>query len=168
MSSAESEGARLSGSEGIRGFDFLHGQWDVASRRLVERLVDCTEWEEFPGTAVCRPFFDGAGNTDEIAFPTKGFSGMTVRLFDREHERWAIYWANSRDGVLQPPVVGGFVNGRGDFYGDDMEAGRPVRVHFVWSDIAPESARWQQAFSLDGRHWETNWVMEFTRIEANR
>jgi hypothetical protein len=37
-------------------------------------------------------------------------------------------------------------------------------VRFLWTDITPASARWQQAFSEDGgASWETNWVMEFER-----
>jgi hypothetical protein len=149
--------------DGVHGFDFLHGSWTVTNRGLVQRLAGCTEWQEFPATAVCRPFFDGAGNVDEIVFPTKGVSGMTLRLFDREREQWSIYWADSRTGRLGPPVVGRFANGRGDFYGDDVDAGRLVHIHFIWSEITPRAARWEQSFSLDGTTWETNWIMELTR-----
>lgn len=150
-------------TDGLHGFDFLHGHWHVASRRLVQRFSGCDDWDEFPGSAVCQSFFDGAGNHDEIVFPTKGFSGMTLRLFDRGREDWSIYWANSRDGILQAPVVGRFVDGRGDFSGHDTDAGGPISVHFIWSEITPDSARWAQAFSLDGEDWETNWIMQFTR-----
>jgi hypothetical protein len=150
-------------SNGVHGFDFLHGSWSVANRTLVKRLADCSDWQEFPATAVCRPFFDGGGNVDEIVFPTKGVSGLTLRLYDRERDEWSIYWADSRTGRLGPPVVGGFRDGRGDFYGDDLNDGQPIRVHFVWSVIDTESARWEQSFSLDGASWETNWIMELTR-----
>jgi hypothetical protein len=35
----------------------------------------------------------------------------------------------------------------------------------VWSRITREAARWEQAFSLDkGASWETNWIMDFTRM----
>jgi hypothetical protein len=37
-------------------------------------------------------------------------------------------------------------------------------VRYIWSDITETSARWEQAFSVDdGRTWETNLIMEFTR-----
>ncbi len=68
--------------EGVHGFDFLHGSWNVANRWLKHRWVGSSEWEAFPGAAVCRGFFDGAGNIDRIDFPTLGFSGVTLRLFD--------------------------------------------------------------------------------------
>jgi hypothetical protein len=146
-------------------FDFLVGTWDVVNRRLVERHVGSDTWDEFPGVTVARTFFDGAGSFDEITFPTKGFSGATVRTFDPATGDWSIYWMNSRRGVLeQPPMVGRFIDGVGSFYADDTDEGRPVRCRFIWSRITPTSCRWEQAFSTDDeRTWETNWTMDITR-----
>jgi hypothetical protein len=153
-----------SAQEGEHDFDFLIGTWQVANRRLKQRLIACQEWEEFPASSRSQGFFGGAGNFDEIVFPTRGFSGATLRLFDVGQREWSLYWVNSRFGVLTPPVVGRFSDGRGDFYGDDAEDGTPVRVHFIWSDITSTSAHWEQAFSTDGGEtWETNWIMELTR-----
>ncbi len=152
-------------------FDFLVGSWHVANRRLVRRHVGSDEWDEFPGFCVARSFFDGAGSVDEITFPTKGFAGSTVRIFDPTRETWSIYWMTSSRGVLElPPVVGRFVDGVGTFFADDVDGDRPVRCRFVWSAITPTSCRWEQAFSADGggRGWETNWVMEFDRAERGR
>jgi hypothetical protein len=33
-------------------------------------------------------------------------------------------------------------------------------MHFIWSEITPESVRWEQSFSLDDERCETNWFME--------
>lgn len=145
-------------------FDFLHGTWDVANRGLVARLAGSDEWQEFPGISTCHGFFGGAGSFDELVFPTRGFSGSSYRIFDPHGQEWAIYWADSRTGTLGPPVYGRFTAGRGEFYGDDTHEGTPVRVRFIWSDITPTSARWEQAFSIDNeRTWETNWIMRLTR-----
>jgi hypothetical protein len=61
-------------------------------------------------------------------------------------------------------VFGGFQDDRGEFHGDDHDDGRPVKVEFLWTRLGPDAARWEQSFSLDGKVWEKNWVMSFTRI----
>jgi hypothetical protein len=145
-------------------FDSLIGTWDVVNRRLVRRNVGSTEWEEFPGVSRCWRLFDGGANVEEIAFPTKRFFGLTLRIRDVARDEWSLYWADSRRGTLFPPVTGRFHDGRGEFLGDDTDDGAPVRVRFAWSDITATSARWEQAFSTDaGTTWETNWTMAFTR-----
>jgi hypothetical protein len=149
---------------GARDFDFLLGRWDVTNRRLKRLFAGSEDWDEFPASSDCRSLLEGTANMDEIDAPARGLHGMTLRLFDPERQEWSLYWANSRTGVLFPPVVGGFSEGRGDFYGDDTHEGRPIRVHYIWSMITPTSARWEQAFSADsGQSWETNWIMEFGR-----
>ena len=146
-------------------FDFYVGTWDVHNRRLVKILDACTEWYEFPGRCVARPIFGGAGNLDEIDFPTKGWSGLTLRLFDPDEQLWSIYWVSSRRSVIDPPVIGRFVDGRGEFFADDTFEGRPIRVRYIWSDITADSAHWEQAFSVDGgQTWETNWTIDSTRV----
>ena len=148
----------------MNDFDFLIGSWTVVNRRLTALFAGSGDWEVFPGTSACQPIFDGAGNTDEIIFPTLGSRGFTLRLFDIEREEWSLYWASSRTGLLAPPVAGRFTGGRGDFYGDDTHDGKPVKAHFIWSDVTSASARWEQEFSADGgRTWESNWIMELTR-----
>ncbi len=89
---------------------------------------------------------------------------MSFRFFNPATQRWAIHWADSRRGVLDPPVVGAFVDGTGTFEGADTFEGRPILVRFVWSRTRTETPRWEQAFSEDGgKSWETNWVMDFAR-----
>jgi len=41
--------------------------------------------------------------------------------------------------------------------------GKPTLTRFAWSNVTPNSARWQQAFSDDGKTGSTNWIMEFQR-----
>ncbi|MGW3495969.1 hypothetical protein [Streptomyces sp. NPDC001020] len=51
-------------------FDFFHGEWHVLHRRRTDYLDPDSAWEEFGGTAHCRPLFDGAANIDEIDMPS--------------------------------------------------------------------------------------------------
>ena len=71
-------------------------------------------------------------------FPTKGWSGATFRLFNPETQLWSIWWASGQTGTLFPPVTGRFVDGRGDFYGDDEHEGKPIKAHFIWSRHHPD------------------------------
>jgi hypothetical protein len=147
-------------------FDFLCGDWQLTNRCLRARLSGCTEWDEFPATLRGQVLHDGAVSVDETRFTTRGFMGMTLRSLDRRTNRWAIYWINSGDGQLGPPVHGGFDGDRGEFYGDDTDAGRAVKVRFVWSR-GVDTARWEQAFALPGAAsepaWEVNWIMEMKK-----
>lgn len=148
----------------MNDFDFLTGTWDVTNRRRTDFLDEASEWEEFPAVSRATRHFGGAANFDEIEFPTKGYAGLTLRLYDTEREEWSLYWASKRDGRLTPPVVGRFTGGRGEFFGDDEYEGKQIRVRFLWTDITATSARWEQAFSLDGeKTWLTNWTMDSTR-----
>ena len=144
-------------------FDFLVGRWNVGGRRLRQRLAGSDAWEEYAATSQAWVHLDGCVSVDEIRFHAKGFNGFTLRTLDHAAKHWSIYWINSTSGALFAPVHGGFAGDRGEFYGDDTDDGRPVKVRFVWTKLGRDAARWEQAFSLDGVAWETNWVMEFSR-----
>jgi hypothetical protein len=63
---------------------------------------------------------------------------------------------------------GAFRDGVGTFYADDTFAGRPIKVRFTWSAVAPATPHWEQAFSADGgATWETNWEMDFRRAQGS-
>ena len=75
---------------------------------------------------------------------------MTLRLYDPKAQQWRIYWANAKRGIVDPPVVGRFTDGRGEFYGQDELDGRVILVRYIWSDITSTSAHFEQSFSADG------------------
>jgi hypothetical protein len=149
----------------VSDFDFLYGTWSIENRRLREPLTGSDYWYEFASSKTCWPLLGGVGNIDEIEFPETGGSGMTLRLHNQQTGEWSLYWSNSETGVLFPPVVGRFEGGRGEFFGDDVHNGMPVRVRFTWSEITPTSAVWEQAYSTDEENWETNWSMRFARTD---
>lgn len=112
----------------MNDFDFLTGTWDVTNRRRSDLLDETSPWEEFPGVSQASQHFGGRANFDEIDFPTKGFTGLTLRLYDADHDQWSLYWASTRSGTILPPVVGRFADGKGEFYGDDTHAGKAIRT----------------------------------------
>lgn len=152
----------------MNNFDFLLGTWDVVNRRLEKRLAGSDEWETFPATSECMRLLEGAANLDQMAMPTRGTTGMTLRLFDQARDEWSLYWMSTQKFGIEPPVIGRFTDGVGVFFGDDYFDGKPIRVRYTWSEITAESARWDQAFSADGgATWETNWIMDFKRRQIS-
>jgi hypothetical protein len=146
-------------------FDFYVGTWKIHNRRLRKALAGSDDWYEFEATSKARSVLGGVGNFDEFEAPSEGISGLTLRLFDPERDEWLLYWSSSRGGPMGAPQVGRIDGDRGEFSADDVYDGRPIRVVYVWSEITEKSARWEQAFSVDGGEtWETNWIMESTRI----
>ncbi|HEX8033467.1 MAG TPA: hypothetical protein VF510_06450 [Ktedonobacterales bacterium] len=156
--------------DGQADFDFFIGKWHVHHRRLRERLKGSQEWEEFDGTTVARKILGGRGNIDEITLErASGLAhGITVRLYDPASHQWNLYWADSVNAVSGPlvPMIGEFTNGRGEMFAQEFFEGKSIFSRFTWSGITATSCRWEQAFSADGgKTWETNWIMDFLRIE---
>jgi hypothetical protein len=148
-------------------FDFLHGSWTVHNRYLKERLKNSSEWLEFDARSDVEPLLDGFGQLDRFAAVRHGapIEGITLRLFNPDTGEWWLHWADTvRPGVLLPPMVGRFIGGVGEFFGDESVDGRKVLCRFHWTRTPDGHPRWEQAFSVDdGTTWETNWIMTFTR-----
>jgi hypothetical protein len=157
--------ATTSPSTGARDFDFLVGEWRVHHRRL---KPGSNEWVEFDGTCSDRALMDGAAEMEEhtLNAPSGAYRAIALRAYDSKTAQWAIWWLDGRypSGPLDPPVKGGFENGIGRFYSDYTQDGKPIRGRFLWSNITPTSARFEQASSSDGgKTWVANWVMTFQR-----
>ena len=141
-------------------FDFFHGRWHVAHRKIADIPGRGTEWVEFGAETECRPILGGAANVESLR--ADGWEGMTLRQYDPERQVWRIWWASTRaPGHLDPPVEGRFEGDHGVFLGDDVVGGQAVKVRFDWT--AGAEPVWQQQFSYDdGATWETNWIMRFS------
>jgi hypothetical protein len=170
------QNATVSAQQGVSGkrdgqhdFDFLEGTWKFHLKRLKRRLVGSTEWVELDGTTVCRKVLDGRAEVEEMnvesADKRTRIQGMAVRLYNPEAHQWSIYWVNGADGVMeQNPMVGEFINGRGEFYNQQVYEGRAIYARFTWAGVDTNSPHFEQAFSTDGgKTWETNWITDQTR-----
>lgn len=152
---------------GRHAFAFQTGAWSVRHRKLRERFVGSDDWITFDGACRAWEVLGGDGNVEDnfLDDPGGAYRAAAFRRRNPANGEWSISWFDARRHSLDPPVVGRFENGVGRFYGDDHLDGHPIKVRFVWSDIGPRSARWEQAFSPDGgQTWEVNWVMQFQRV----
>ena len=156
-------------SDGQHDFDFNLGTWKTHVTRLVHPLSGAHEWVDYDGTSLVRTVWNGKASLFELEVtgPAGHIEGVGLRLYNAQSHQWNLNWTNSTAAKLDGAMMGEFHGGRGDFYGEDTFNGRTILVRNSFSDIKPNSSRFEQAFSDDyGKTWETNWIMTFERTAS--
>ena len=153
--------------DGQHDFDFELGSWEIHLQKRLRPLTGSNDWVRFDGTSVTRRVWDGRAQLEE--FETDGaagkIEGLTLRTYNPQTHQWSLYWANSKNGTMDPPQVGTFKDGHGEFYAMDKQDGKPILVRFVWSDVTTNKPHFEQSFSDDGgKTWEVNWITDQTRV----
>jgi hypothetical protein len=152
--------------DGAHDFDFNFGGWKTHIRRLQNPLTGSRTWVDYDGTSAVSKVWGGRASLFELdaTGPAGHIEGVGLRLFNPQSHQWSLNWANSTDGVMTTPMIGRFVDGRGQFYDQEEFQGRVIMTRNGFSDTTPNSSRFEQAFSDDaGKTWETNWIMTFAR-----
>jgi hypothetical protein len=160
--------------DGQHDFDFSIGAWQTHISRRLHPLSGSDEWADYVGSSTVRPIWHGHASLGETAAdgPAGHLQAMSLRLYNPESHQWNLYYASSGGTTSTPtaltvPTIGEFKNGRGEFFDTELFLGRSILVRNVWSDISPNSIRFEQAFSEDGgRTWEVNWIAVDTRADA--
>ena len=153
--------------DGQHDFDPLIGSWKYHLKRRLRPLTGSNEWVEFEGTGVCYKLWDGHANLDtiEVDGPNGHIEGLTLRTYNPQSHQWRLYWANSKTGIMDPPQVGEFRDGRGEFFAQDTINGKTILIRFVWTNMTTGTPHFEQSFSDDGgKTWEVNWITDQTRL----
>ena len=156
--------------DGQHDFEYLLGSWNIHLKRRLRPLTGSNDWIEFDGKVVCRTVWDGHAEVEEfiVDSPERNIhiQGLTVRLYNPKSHQWSIYWANSKNGTIDPsPQVGQFKDGRGEFYGTDTLDGKAIYVRFAWTNTTSALPHFEQSYSDDGgKTWEVNWITNQTRL----
>jgi hypothetical protein len=154
--------------DGQHDFDFLFGKWKFHLKRLENPLTGSTKWVEFDGTGECRPIWGGKANLDtvDLSGPGGHIEGVTLRVYGPESHQWSLYWSNAAKGTVDIPTVGSFVDGRGEFYDQEVYRGRMIFVRYIWSATTTKSPHFEQSFSQDGgKTWEVNWITDQVKVQ---
>jgi len=154
------------GRDPQRDFDFEIGSWNTHLSRRLRPLTGSNTWVEYDGTTEVRKVWSGRANLVELVVdgPAGHIEALSLRLYNPESRQWSLNFSNSAGGTLSEASIGGFKNGRGEFYDQETLNGRAILVRFVIHDITPTSCRFEQAFSDDGgKTWEVNWIATDTR-----
>lgn len=149
-------------------FDFEFGAWKAHISRRLKPLTGSTTWVEYEGTSVVRKVWNGRANLGElnVSGPSGQIQGLSLRTYNPQSRQWHISWVNSAEGTVGLPMIGGFNQGRGEFFNQEPFNGRAIFVRFIFSDITANSFQLEQAFSDDGgKTWEANWIAKFSRVK---
>ena len=143
--------------DGSHDFDFFYGSWLLRCHRLKSPVDTSHDWVRFDASDEARALPGGLGNEDfaRSSYPTKGFVGMTLRLYDRATGLWRLYWIDtmSSHGDAGIPNVGRWQGNVGIFDAHMMYRGKPAIDRYTWTRFGKRSkvaAHFQETLSLDG------------------
>jgi hypothetical protein len=156
----------LKDRDGQHDFDFEIGTWKSHISRRLHPLTGSDTWVKMEAVVIIRKVWNGRANLMELEAdgPTGHLEELNLRLYNPQSHQWSFNFSNSRDGTIDPPMIGEFKNGRGEFINQEPFGGRLILVRHVFSDIAPDSHHFEQSFSDDGgKTWEPNFVATLTR-----
>jgi hypothetical protein len=164
---ATSAGA-TSEQNGQHDFDFDIGVWQTHIKRVIDPLSGSADSIELTGTVTVRKVWNGRAQLEEIEAdgPKGHWQGLSLFLYNPEARQWSQAFSNSNAGTLAPPFIGSFKNGRGELFAQDTYHNRSILVRAVWSEIKPDSHRYEEWFSDDGgRTWALSFTANKTRIK---
>jgi hypothetical protein len=152
--------------DGEHDFDFNIGVWHTHIRRISDPLSGSGKSVELNGTVTVRKVWDGRAQLEEIEAdgPNGHWEGLTVFLYNPQAHQWSQSFIDSKMAALNSPEIGAFHDGRGELFSQDTFQGKSILVRAVWSEIAPNSHRFEELYSADGgKTWAPAFVAELTR-----
>jgi hypothetical protein len=147
-------------ASGQRDFDFVIGAWKTRILHLGHAPSGGDRWTVWTGTVTAARVWGGRANVQQIEInsPSGRIEELRLCLYRPLAHQWYLYWADSSDGELDPPMIGRFKSGIGRFYDQEEIGGRAIFVRDLYSHVAARSYQWQQAFSSNGgATWQSNW-----------
>jgi hypothetical protein len=152
--------------DGQHDFDFNVGVWRTQIKRILDPLSGSNSSIELSGTVTVRRVWNGRAQLEEIEAdgPNGHWEGLTLFLYNPEAHQWSQIFTNSKTGVLTPPLIGSFKDGRGELFSQDTFKDRAILVRATWSDITPDSHHFEEAYSDDGgKTWAPAFIANLTR-----
>jgi hypothetical protein len=154
--------------DGSHDFDFNFGVWHTHIRRILDPFDPSSHSMELDGTVTVRKIWKGKAQLEEIEAdgPNGRWEGATLFLYNPEAHQWSQTFVDSKAGVLNSPTIGSFKSGRGELVSQDTFQNKTILVKGVWSDITPDSHRYEELYSNDGgRTWLPAFIAQLTRVE---
>jgi hypothetical protein len=152
--------------DGQHDFDFNFGVWHTHIRRVPDPFSGSDKSIELNGTVTVRKVWDGRAQLEEIEAegPNGHWEGLTLFLYNPQSHQWSQSFIDSKMGNLNAPTIGSFKDGRGELFAQDTFHDKFILVRGVWSNITPDSHRYEESYSNDGgKTWAAAFIADLTR-----
>ena len=151
--------------DGAHDFDFDLGAWHTEITRRLHPLTDSTESIKLSGTVTIRKIWGGKAQIEEIEAdgPKEHWEGMSLFLYDPAAHQWSQSFIGAASGAFSPGFVGSFHDGKVELFQQATLDGRAVLVRATWSDITPNSHKYEEHYSADGGQ---TWVLSFSAMKT--
>jgi hypothetical protein len=160
------EPAAVQRPDGQHDFDFNIGVWRTHIKRVLDPLSGSSKSIELNGTVSVRKVWDGRAQLEEIEAdgPNGHWEGLTLFLYNPKAHQWSQTYVDGATGAYSEGMTGEFKDGRGELFASETLDGRVILTRAVWSDIKPDSHRFEISYSNDGgKTWVPAFIANLTR-----
>lgn len=150
--------------DGSHDFDFALGSWTTELTIVPDPFNKPDEQIHKRGTKVARPVWGGKAWLEEIS--ADGWQAANLFLYDPAAGQWSENYVDSSDGKMTSPNVGGYRDGKLEFYSFEPIGGRSMLIRGTWTIMSKDLHSYEVSRSIDGgRSWHTSFVAKVTRAK---
>jgi len=152
--------------DGSHDFDFSRGSWTTEITIIKDPINRPGDEIHMRGTKVARPIWNGKAWIEEIEADGPGghWQAANVFLYDPVAGQWSENYVDSADGKMDRPNVGGYRDGKLEFYAIQPVGTQSMLVRGTWTILNADQHMYEVARSIDGgRSWHTSFVARVTR-----
>lgn len=152
--------------DGSHDFDFSLGNWTTELTIIKDPFNKPDQQIHLRGTKVARPVWGGKGWLEEIQAdgPNSHWQAANLFLYDPGAGQWSENYVDSSIGKMESPSIGGYRDGKLEFYSIESVGGRSMLIRGTWTIMSPNLHSYEVARSIDGgRSWHTSFIAKVSR-----
>jgi hypothetical protein len=148
--------------DGSHDFDFSLGKWTTELTIIKDPFNKPQEQIHKRGTKVARPVWGGKAWLEEIQ--ADGWQAANLFLYDPIAHQWSENYVDSSVGRIESPAIGGWRDGKLEFYSQEFIDGRAMLIRGTWTIMSKDLHSYEVARSIDGgRSWHTSFIAKVMR-----
>jgi hypothetical protein len=154
--------------DGSHDFDFSRGNWTTDVTIIKDPFNKPNEQVHLRGTKVARPVWGGKAWLEEIAAdgPDSHWQAANLFLYDPVARQWSENYVDSSIGRMESPSIGGYRDGKLEFYSLESVGGRSMLIKGTWTITSPDLHSYEVARSDDGgRSWHASFIARVSRAK---